>query len=219
MGWFKDRWSLFNWLHAQSIRVKLSGSYDAAVSEMQPAPWEQVTFPILTDRLLLRPFELTDLAGLHDISSRPDVTRFVPWEPRDEQTVREVLERRLDGSQEGLSIAVVLRDETATLVGDISVFSYVPEHGTVEFGFIFHPDHHGKGLATEACAAVLAVIFEQLQLHRVFARCDLRNTASARLMERLGMRCEAHLVENEFLKGEWTDELNYAILAREWPRG
>ncbi len=186
------------------------------MSKSQPSPWGRIAFPILTERLLLRPFALTDLAGLHDIASRPDVTRFVPWEPRDEQTVREVLERRVDGSQEGVSIAVVPRAATETLIGDISLFPFAPEHGTAEFGFIFHPDHHGRGLATEACAAVLEIAFERLDLHRMVGRCDVRNTASVRLMERLGMRREAHLIENEFLKGEWTDEFDYAILAREW---
>ena len=188
--------------------------YDAPVVETK-SPWASIAFPILTERLLLRPFEHTDLAGLHDISSRPDVTRYVPWEPRDEQTVREVLARRTDGSQDGLSLAVVLRSD-GTLVGDISVFPLAPEHGTIEIGFIFHPDHHGIGLAGEACEAVLAVIFGQLGVRRVVARCDARNTASSRLLERLGMRLEAHLVENEFFKGELADELDYAILAREW---
>lgn len=185
------------------------------MSEPETSPWAPIAFPILTERLVLRPFALTDLAGLHDISSRADVARFVPWEPRDERTVREVLERRVNGDMAGLSMAVVLRTDD-TLVGDISVFSHVPDHGTVELGFIFHPSHHGKGLATEACEAALALAFGELDLHRVIGRCDPRNTASSRLMERLGMRLEGHQVENEFLKGEWTDELNYAILGREW---
>ena len=58
--------------------------------------------------------------------------------------------------------------------------------------------------------------FELLGLHRIIARCDARNGASARVMERLGMRREGHLVENEFIKGEWTDELLYALLEQEW---
>jgi RimJ/RimL family protein N-acetyltransferase len=192
--------------------------YDERVNETQPSPWASIAFPILTERLVLRPFELTDFDGLLDISSRPDVARFVPWEPRDAQTIREVLTRRTDGTQDGLSIAAILRSDD-TLVGDISVFSLVPEHGTAEIGFIFHPDHHGLGLAGEACEAILDVTFGQLDLHRIVARCDARNAASSRLLERLGMRLEAHQIENEFLKGEWTDELDYAILAREWRLG
>jgi RimJ/RimL family protein N-acetyltransferase len=63
---------------------------------------------------------------------------------------------------------------------------------------------------------LLRLAFEDLGLHRVAARCDVRNTASARVMKRAGLRREAHLVQNEFVKGEWTDELIHAILRSEW---
>jgi len=63
---------------------------------------------------------------------------------------------------------------------------------------------------------LLRISFEQLEAHRVVGRLDGRNIASARVLEKLGMRKEAHFRENEFVKGEWTDELIYAILRREW---
>jgi RimJ/RimL family protein N-acetyltransferase len=63
---------------------------------------------------------------------------------------------------------------------------------------------------------MLGLGFGGLRLHRIVGRCDGRNLSSAQLMERLGMRREAHLVENEYVKGEWTDELIYAMLDREW---
>ena len=58
--------------------------------------------------------------------------------------------------------------------------------------------------------------FDELGLHRIEGRIDARNTPSARVLERLGMRREAHFVQNEFIKGEWTDEVVYAVLAAEW---
>ena len=75
----------------------------------------------------------------------------------------------------------------------------------------------GAALAAEAAHAVLHLAFGDLGLHRVIARIDARNMASARLVARLGMRQEAHLIENEWFKGEWTDELDFALLASEWP--
>ncbi len=63
---------------------------------------------------------------------------------------------------------------------------------------------------------LLSLGFEEMKLHRIVGRCDARNTASARLLERLGMRREAHLVQNEWVKGEWTDELIFAMLDGEW---
>jgi RimJ/RimL family protein N-acetyltransferase len=63
---------------------------------------------------------------------------------------------------------------------------------------------------------LLRLGFDELGLHRIVGRLDARNAASARLLQRLGMRSEAHLVENEYVKGEWTDEAVYALLASEW---
>lgn len=85
-----------------------------------------------------------------------------------------------------------------------------------ELGFIVHPDHQGNRYATEATRVLLAIAFERVRLHRVVGRVEVRNVASARVLEKLGMRKEAHLVENEFVKGEWQTELIYAILDREW---
>jgi RimJ/RimL family protein N-acetyltransferase len=90
------------------------------------------------------------------------------------------------------------------------------EHRQGEVGYILHPAHERRGYATEGARAMLALGFDGLGLHRIYGRIDARNAASARVLERLGMRREAHLVENEWVKGEWQSELVYAILAREW---
>ena len=90
------------------------------------------------------------------------------------------------------------------------------EHHQGEIGYVLHPDHQGNGYATEAAAVMLRLGFEELGLHRIVGRLDARNAASARVLERLGMRLEAHLRENEFVKGEWVSELIYAVLASEW---
>ena len=66
---------------------------------------------------------------------------------------------------------------------------------------------------------MLALAFETYDLHRVVGRLEARNVASARVLEKLGMRREAHLIENEWVKDEWQSELVYAVLAREWHAG
>jgi len=179
------------------------------------------TYPILTRRLLLRPFAMDDLADLHAIQSRPDVTRYLMWRPRSLAEVREVLAKRartttLEDQGDALNLAMTL-PESGALVGDVSLRWVSAKHRQGEIGFVLHPDHHGKGFAGEAGAVMLRLGFEGLGLHRVVGRCDARNTASAKVMERLGMRREAHLRQNEIVKGEWTDELVYAMLADEWP--
>lgn len=83
---------------------------------------------------------------------------------------------------------------------------------------VFNPDHQGKGLATEAARAVLRLGLEELDLHRIVGRCNALNTASAKLMERLAMRREAHFMQSSIIKGAWHEEFVYAILRSEWRR-
>ena len=90
------------------------------------------------------------------------------------------------------------------------------EHRAGEIGYIVHPDHQGLGYSTEACREVLRIAFDDLGLHRVIGRLEPRNVASARVLEKLGMRREALFVDNEMIKGEWQSEAVYAILDREW---
>ena len=85
-----------------------------------------------------------------------------------------------------------------------------------EIGYSFLPEEAGNGYATEAADVMLGLCFTELNAHRVIGRIDARNDASARLLQRLGMRHEAHLRENEFVKGEWTDEIVYAMTEDEW---
>jgi RimJ/RimL family protein N-acetyltransferase len=171
--------------------------------------------PIETERLRLRRLVPGDLAAMHAIESRPEVVRWLYWEPRTEDEVRVALDRRIAWPPEhGLTVAVELI-AGGELVGHVSL-TVEPEHRQGEIGFIFHPDRQGHGYATEAAAAVLGIAFERYGLHRVSGRLEARNVASARVLEKLGMRREAHLRENEWVKGEWQSELVYALLAREW---
>ena len=181
------------------------------------------TYPLLTDRLLLRPFHDADLDALCVIDGDPAVTRYLYWGPRSRAEVRASLARRkkmtaIEKEGDAIRLAAILRDD-GTLVGDISLHYRSREYRQGEVGFVLHPDHQGRGYATEATTVLLRLGFEELGLHRIVGRCDARNTASAGLMERLGMRREAHLRENEFIKGEWCDELVYAMLAAEWRAG
>lgn len=178
-------------------------------------------YPIRTGRLLLRPLGRDDVDALLAYRSRPDVCRYVPFEPM----TREVIEERIAGmwanhslTDEGqaLTLGVVLA-ETGQLVGDVVLFWHSREHGGGEIGYVLNPDFGGHGYATEAARALLGLGFDSIGLHRIVARIDERNEPSVRVARRLGMRQEARLVRNEFFKGEWSTELDFAMLADEWP--
>lgn len=179
-----------------------------------------INTPIETTRLTLRPLQDKDLNDVFEFYSNPEVVRYMYWNVRDLEQSREVLERKqhqitLDETNDTLCLAVELK-EIGKVIGEVYLFWRSREHQQGEVGYVFHPDFAGKGYATEATRKMLRIGFEQMQFHRIYARCDPRNVPSWRLMERLGMRREAHFVHNERFKGEWGDEFYYAILQDEW---
>ena len=184
----------------------------------------RVDAPIDTERLRLRRFAREDLDGLTAIQSRPEVARFLYWEPRQGEEVEPALAKFIaeeiagEADDESLSLAVERRADGA-LLGYVSIWLRSRQHRQVEIGFVFHPDAQGQGYASEAARELLVLGFERLGAHRVFGRTDARNQASAALMRRLGMRQEAHFREAEIFKGEWGDELVFAILEDEWRAG
>ena len=177
--------------------------------------------PIATERLLLRRFSRDDLEALHEPQSRAALPRVLPREVRSREEVEQGLARRiastaLAGDDDALSLAVERR-AAGRMIGDLTLWLRSAADRQVEIGYVFHPDAQGQGFATEAARRALALAFAS-GAHRVYARADPRNERSTSLMARLGMRLEAHFHENEIFKGEWGDEVHYAILDREWGR-
>ena len=174
--------------------------------------------PLVTERLRLRLETEADIDDVFGWMSDPDVARYQLYEPRDRATVTErvreaAVTTRLaeDGDWIELGIEHVA---DSRVIGSI-YFKLGPDSGA-EIGWALHRDYHRRGFAKEAASAVLELAFGRLELHRVVAELDPRNAASIRLCERLGMRHEAHFVENMWFKGEWADTGVYAILASEW---
>jgi RimJ/RimL family protein N-acetyltransferase len=176
-------------------------------------------WPLTTERLQLRPVTPDDAEAFLAWRSQPAVARYMfqpPWTP-------EFAARKLaDWSGAPFSIpgdvlvlAVVDR-AGRQVVGEV-LLKWATGAGQVEVGYGLRPDASGAGYATEAVRAALDLAFGTYGFHRVFARIDEENTASARVCERLGMRLEARLVESDIRPddGAWATELNYAILAGE----
>ena len=178
-------------------------------------------YPVRSARLLLRPLTTADVDDLVEYRSIPEVCRYVPFEP---QTVSDVIERingawrhqALDAEGQSITLGAELL-ESGKLIGDVMLRWLSAEHSCGEIGYVVSPAYSGRGYAAEAAHAGLHLAFDDFRLHRVIARIDARNSASARLASRLGMRQEAHLRQNEWFKGEWTDEIDFAVLAEDWP--
>jgi RimJ/RimL family protein N-acetyltransferase len=187
---------------------------DDAPRELRP------TYPLTTPRLRLRPAGPGDVDALLVYRSRPDVVRYVPFEPMTRDEIADRVAGRWATELTGEGQAMILGIEVAgsgAFVGDVMLAWVSREHRCGEIGYVLNPDHSGQGYATEAAHAMLRLGFEEMGLHRIIARLDERNDASAAVCRRLGMRLEARLVENELFKGEWSTGLGFAMLAREWP--
>jgi RimJ/RimL family protein N-acetyltransferase len=176
-------------------------------------------WPIETERLILRLVEQGDLDDLYAMHADAEVSRYLYNEPRTLAEATDLLQRKIGGSalrhgDDWLSAAVVVRS-TGALVGGVALHWVSEQHRTAEIGFVFNPEHQGRGYATEAARPLVDWAFSA-GFHRVIGRTEARNIASARVLEKLGFRREAHLVENEWVKGEWQSELVYAVLEHEW---
>lgn len=172
-----------------------------------------------TRRMRLRPYSFGDFAAFHDLHSREEVARYLPWETRDEDSSRRALARHLQLTIETDGDGVTLGgfdEDTGRLVGEFVLFLRSVKHRGGEIGYVLHPDFQGRGLATEGARHLLHLAFTTLDLRRVVARLDARNARSAAVLRRLGMRQEAHFVQNEWFKGEWGDEDQFAMLRSEW---
>jgi RimJ/RimL family protein N-acetyltransferase len=176
--------------------------------------------PVETERLVLRRFRHDDAASLLELWGNPDAVRYLYGTPLAPEDLDAALASRmapeaLSAESPVLKLAAELR-ESGELVGEMSLFHRSEVHARGEIGYIVAPHHAGQGLATEAAQALLTLGFSLMGFHRIEGNCDARNLASSKVMEAVGMRREAHFVENEFVKGEWTDALVFAMLAEEW---
>lgn len=175
--------------------------------------------PIETDRLLLRAFTEADAERYQSYRGLPETVRYMY---RDPMTMEEAIERMpryaaLKFDKDGDVFFLAIQPKvTEELAGEI-LFKLESVHAKQgEIGWSLHPDSLGKGYVTEAALGLMQYGFAHFGFHRVFARIDTENTASIRVAERLGMRREAHLIENDCFNGCWGSEYVYALLASEF---
>lgn len=172
-----------------------------------------------TRRLILRRFRAEDYRDLFEYLSVGEVVRFEPYGPLTlQQCVAEANSRAASDNY----WAIVER-ESGKMIGNIYFRQSEPlKFMTYELGYILNPKFWGRGYATEAAARVVRHGFENCGAHRIVANCDMRNTRSFRVMERLGMRRERAAIKDAFFRygddgrPQWHDSYQYALLAEEF---
>ncbi len=173
-----------------------------------------------TPRLALREFRDNDAPAIHAYASDAEVVRYLDWGPNTREDTAQFLAMgraaRAALPRTAYHLAIVLT-ATGRLVGGCRIEIRNAANGAGDLGYVLGRPYWGQGYATEATRALVGFGFESLALHRIWATCDVRNAASARVLAKLGMKREGHLRHDVRRKGEWRDSYLYAILETEWP--
>ena len=173
-----------------------------------------------TPRLIIREYIETDLDGVHAYARDPETVRFMTWGPNTLEDTRKFIQLAISQQKAKPRVhyhLVVALKESRQIIGGCGIHIHRPEHKNAEIGYCFNKKFWGQGFATETMAALLEFGFETLQMHRIIATCDPSNLGSERVMQKNGLRKEAHFVQELWQKGRWRDSLLYAILENEWP--
>jgi ribosomal-protein-alanine N-acetyltransferase len=180
-----------------------------------------VPMRVTTERLVLREFEESDWPAVLAYQSDPRYLRFYPPSDRSPADVRAFVSQQLVRRDERPRMAfqlVIVHQADDRLIGNCGLRRQAGKTGQADLGYEVDPRFWGRGYATEAARALLAFGFDRLGLHRVWSRCIAENVASARVLEKLGMRLEGRLRDDEWFKDRWWDTLIYGILEHEWRR-
>ena len=190
----------------------------------EPSPFGRVTWPVRTERLLIRPVTAADFGRLYEIRAIPEVTQWLTGRPT---SYDDYVERY--GTPERLDSTLVV-ELGGTIIGDLFLGVEAP-YSQVEvrdraagsqaaIGWLLDPAYVGHGYATEATAELLRICFEELGLRRVVAGAFADNAASLRVMARIGMRIEGRTVRGSLHRDlGWVDGVEAAVLAEEWRAG
>jgi hypothetical protein len=173
-----------------------------------------------SSRLILRPLTPADVDDLLEYQSDPDVIRFIPWPVRDREMVAEAITKLLAfiaSCETGLNQTYAMElKSSGKVIGQVN-FMFKDGHDFQrEIGYVINPAFGGQGYVHEALVAMVTHVFDMGNVQRVYAKIDARNIPSEKVAQRLGMRKEAHHIQDDFFKGEWTDSLIYAVLKSEW---
>jgi len=168
--------------------------------------------------VLLRPLVEADWPAVREWASQERVCRYQPWGPNTAEQTRAFVLAAMEAwratPRTRFAYAVTL-DEAVVGCGELKLRG----HGQGEISYVLHPDRWGRGLGTSAARRLVEVGFSEHGLHRVFATCDPRNTASVGVLRRLGMTYEGRLREALLIRDGWRDSDVYGLLDREWAAG
>ncbi len=171
--------------------------------------------------IILRCMRPADAETLFSYRSLPEVARYQDWAPAAVDEAHELAETQAElepGTPGTWFQFIICHREDGDMVGDCGILFPEDEHQSPEFGIALHPDHRRRGYATVAGQLMIDYLFGELGVHRVAARTDPRNLPPIAVLNRLGLREEAHFRQSYWHRGEWVDDMVFAMLKEEWER-
>lgn len=168
-------------------------------------------------RVHLRAIEARDIDALFEVFGDPMAMRFwsgPPWTDRSQAA--DLLETDKDALAEGEAVRFGVATDAGPIVGCVSLHAFHADCRRAEVGFALARRVWGAGYASEGVALAIDHAFGTMDLHRLEADTDPRNTASIRLLERLGFLREGTLRERWIVGDEVSDTAMFGLLAREW---
>ncbi len=173
---------------------------------------------LITERLELRPVTMDDKASIFAYRSDAETNKYQGWIPKNHKDVEEFIGKvsSIPDQPDSWFQLVIIEKKTKKLIGDLGIHFLDSDNKQVEIGCTLNKDYHGKGYATEVLKKVIDYLFNDLNKHRIITSIDPSNSASIRLVERLGFRKEAHFIKSLYLNGKWVDDMVFALLEKEW---
>lgn len=171
------------------------------------------------NRIILREIVEQDWIDIHTYAALPEVSRFQSWGPNTEEETKAFVNQILNEAkiEPRLRYAyAIIEKENNTMIGSCELNIRDIPNRTGEVAYIIHPEYWRKGYATEAAKQMIQFGFTTFNLHRIFATCDTRNTASAKVLEKTGMTLEGRMREDLLIKDGWRDSYLYSVLEQEW---
>ncbi|WIM93610.1 GNAT family protein [Actinoplanes oblitus] len=163
----------------------------------------------------LRPMTVADWPAVHEFAQLLDVCRYQAWGPNTARETEAFVSAAAAAWQQPDPTRFVFAIVADGVVAGSAELGLRGEH-QAEIGYSLHPGFWGRGLATAAARWMVGAAFGEHRRHRVYATCDPRNVASARVLTRIGMRHEGRMRETELIRDGWRDSDLYAVLTHEW---
>lgn len=171
-----------------------------------------------SERLILRPMNIGDKVEIFAYRSDNVTNEFQGWIPKtigDVEIFIDKIAKQVNEPDTWFQF-VLIEKVSQKIIGDLGIHFLDKENKQVEIGCTLNKSYQKKGFAIESVRRVIDYLFKELNKHRIIASIDPRNANSIQLVERLGFRKEAHLVESVFVNERWVDDLVYSLLEKDW---